>query len=325
MMTLVAATLLAAACSNEQDSRREDVPAEITANLGAPLLGRAMDAEWENDDNIGIFASVSANKDEQNWKYTYNSTTSKWTSERPFYFKETEDEETHVVNFKAYHPWKEGMIESGSIDVDAGTVNQTPEAQKTIDFLFADKPADKADATGPTGNTEETKSTGSRANPKVNFQFHHCMSKVEFTLVPSTDEGVSMDDVKALAAKLTGVKSKGKFSLTDGTVTVTEGTEATDVELTPVTGSESVTLSAIVVPQARETTADARLILTKKGEGADAEAEEFKTKNILNFELKAGTKYTYTIKVRKIALEILSSGISDWTTEDKGENDATLQ
>lgn len=312
MMTLAAATLLAVACSNEQDSPRGDVPAEITANLGASRLGRAMDATWEDTDNIGIFASESANKDAQNWKYTYNSTDSKWTSERPFYFKETEDEASHTVTFRAYYPWKDGVDGDASIDVDAGTASQTPEAQKTIDFLFADKTGDGAEATS---------SSGSRDAPSVTFQFHHSMSKVVFTLVPSTTEGVTLEDVKALAAKLTGVKSKGKFNLTNGIVTVTEDA-ATDVTLTPVVDGETVTVSAIVVPQTREQANDARLILTK---GTAESAEEFKTKNILNFELQAGKKYTYTIKVRKIALDIVSSGITDWTTEDKGNNDATLQ
>ena len=319
-MTLATATLLAAACNNGQDNPRENVPAEITANLGDLQLGRAMDTSWENDDNIGIFASESANKDAQNWKYTYNGTSQKWTSERPFYFKETEDEETHAVNFKAYHPWKENMTENSTIDVDAGTANQTTEAQKTIDFLFADKSADNADVTEPTGDTEASKSTGSRANPKVSFQFHHCMSKVVFTLVPSTTEGVTLDDVKALANKLTGVKSKGSFKLFDGTITTTEDV-TTDVVMTSMDGDESVTLSAIVVPQTRELTDDARLILTKTGDST----EEFKTKNILNFKLEAGKKYTYTIKVRKIALDIVASDITDWQTEDKGNSDATLQ
>ncbi|MCD8183938.1 MAG: fimbrillin family protein [Bacteroides sp.] len=318
---ILAAGLVLGACSNDSEpAMLGNVPAVFTANIGGERVQSRMAGQtWEAGDEIGIFASGATNNtDEQNWKYTYavGGGSGSWGSDRAFYYKDTE-ETPATVTFKAYYPWTEGATADGTLTVDASTEDsQKPDGgQKKIDFLFSNKASDVNDAPAP---------TGSRVNPAVNFQFTHVMSKIEFTLKveDGDDSSVKLEEVKEMVTKLTGVKSKGTFSLTTGAVTASETETATDIVLTQVdgtAGSKTMIASAIVVPQTKP--ADARLVLTQgTGEGA----KKFGTPRILDFELLAGKKYTYTITVKKIELSITAFNITDWDTESKGDKDATL-
>lgn len=320
-MTFAAVVLLAVACDKDNESTKGDVPAVFTANIGAPAatsaknLSRVIDATWDNADAIGVFASVAsgtlANKEPQNWKYMYAAgQPGAWTSDRPFYFKDVDDTPQEVT-FKAYYPWQADVTAESEITLDV-TAKQSPADRKTVDFMHADKVSDAPDASPSAGN---------KTNPKVNFQFRHRMSMVVFTLKPGgSNDGVTAADVAAMTVTLTGLKVKGSFALADGTVTA-DGVAA-DLSLTMENANGTMTVTAILPPQTRTTDDDARLLLTNT---TASPAETFKTKKLLNFNLEAGKKYTYEITVRKIGLEITSSGITDWVVEDKGNDDAILQ
>ena len=332
MTMLVTVAIMATACEkNEDKTPRGDVQAVFSANIGNPLVagetattptGRATGSTWDEQDAIGIYASESTNKDEQNWKYTRvpgKTGAEAWTSERPFYFKDTEAD-AEVITFWAYYPWTDKLQD---ISIDSKTVTiikvdasdkQTPELQKTIDFMFADKEAEDQP------DHPAAPCTGNRDEPSVNFQFRHCMSKVVFKLAASEADGVTNDDIKAMTGLLTGVKSKGTFRLDNGTIT-DDDEAATDLSLTTVEETDGkITVSAIVVPQKRTETTDARLALKKT-----VTNEVFKTQKLLNFNLEAGKKYTYTITVKKLGLKITASDITDWKAEEVGNEDAILQ
>ena len=320
-MTVAATTLALAACTNN-DSTPEaaEVQAVFITNLDTRAQTRMANAEWEENDAIGIFSLSDEFEGVQgttpnlavNTKYTRTTGTggAGWVSDNAFRFK---NPVATVVKFKAYYPYTEDdkitaapNLKNGNIAVDAST--QTADVQKEFDFLFADKAQDGTD------------SQGSKANPQVSFQFAHSMAKVIIILKPDTDKGVTYDDVKAMVPTLNGLLATGTFKLEDGTVTATG--DAIPLQLGNATednAANTKTFTAIVPPQAAP--ASASLSIEQSAVGT-----YLSTQILSGQALEAGKSYQYTITVKKLELIVNASDITDWIVGvGDGQGDAVLQ
>lgn len=81
-------------------------------------------------------------------------------------------------------------------------------------------------------------------------------------------------------------------------------------------GTDAVTFSAILLPQ---TLASA---LTFKATIADV---PYVNNTAINPALKAGTSYTYTITVKRTALEVSGCVIEPWSEDTGGSGEAEVQ
>lgn len=352
LLTAMLLTILAACDNPSGMDMNKEVQASFTASVGKQKPSTRMaDTQWDSDDCIGIFAlnddcADLSNPNPEgtvntyaNGKYKYSGAA--WSFEsssdvtKPYYFK---NPYTTVVTFKAYYPWQPNnmitaagapkSIDNGTIAVDA-SADQSLDAQKKYDFLFAEK---APDATGePSG--VDGKPWGSKESTKVKFQFTHSMVKLVFVLKPSATNGVSLEAVKKMIPTLKGIKSKGTFSLANGVVTASADA-ATDLVLknkfdvkgaAPNATVEGVQFVALVVPQTTPT--DATLSLAENVNETDTNT--YLTKKIfsgLADGLQAGHQYTYTLTVKKMELVVESFGITDWQNTDMGDaDDAVLQ
>lgn len=307
---ILTAGILLGACSNDNEPANNEVAAVFTTNLDSRVQTRMADNEWATDDAIGIFslndemegvstAGAAQSNKAENMKYV-RTIGDGWSG--GFRFK---NPASPVVTFKAYYPHTEDVTADGTISFDAA--DQTAAGQAKFDFLFANL------------NKEGATSTGSKNNPNVSFQFTHSMSKVIIVLKA---DGTTVTSLGTMNPTLYGLKTKGTFSLADGAVALADDATDTDLKLKNQTGSNPATQQtfvAIVPPQSAPT--DAYLAIATEG------SDSYLSAKILGSQaLVAGKSYTITITVKKLELQVESSGITAWTPNDSaGSADAILQ
>ena len=185
--------------------------------------------------------------------------------------------------FNAYYPYNAA---GGTLAVSTTADNQG----SGIDFLFA---------SGATGSTR---------NPTVSFtgeySFRHCMSRI--TLTFEAGDGVDFSMVKPNAYTLGGVKLDGTFDTATGTAAADDGAQAGEVSMELENGN--LTSSVIIFPQA---TASLPLVVNYNSQTYTA------TLTVPEGALKAGKRYTYTVRVNATGLTLEGCTISDWTDESK--------
>lgn len=333
----MAAALTLAACQNdEMPQAGKETQAQFTTNLEQRVQSRMADKQWENADQIGIFTlndeqqgvllpdnSPAPSNLRLNMKYYINE--NKWNSDAPFYFK---NPQAPMVQFTAYYPWTEDKkitdmkVENGNlkgtIAIDAS--DQSMEAQKTYDYLYADK--DAAAGSEPAPKTPQ----GSKDEPNVKFQFAHSMTKVVIKLQEDPGGSTTLDDVEALTPTLKSFISKGTFNLADGKVTAAGfGDTGAVKDLTlanKTTENGHVIYTAILPPQTTQGNGDKAPEIALSNQAGD----NYRSAKILTGEeLEAGKYYTVTITVKKKALVIDSTDITDWLEGDGDSSDAVLQ
>jgi len=272
---IAAAALMLAACSEEDDC---NVAVRFTANIDNAKATRALSTTWEDGDAIGITATTNTSMSKyQNYKYTTAAgSLGDFTADaaEAIYFQNDAS-----VDFTAYYPYSgtNGMA-AGTLANNTRAVNQTADAQKQIDYLFA--PAKSA----------------SEASPTVNFVFSHKMSKIELTFQSGDD--IDISEIESYT--ISGLKMEGTFNTADGTATAISSA-AEDLTISTTAAASSV----IIYPQ--EVT-DVALSVTVDGQA-------YKCSLISSTQaLAAGNKYVYTITVNKTGLKVASCSISDWET-----------
>jgi hypothetical protein len=99
------------------------------------------------------------------------------------------------VDFVAYYPYKYSTQPLGCV------VNVSDQSnQQAIDFMAAEKVTGK-----------------SKSNPNINFQFKHCLTKLEFVIIPG--EGITASQLAGLQIELTHQKRTGSYSLYENRLT----------------------------------------------------------------------------------------------------------
>jgi hypothetical protein len=300
----LAAILVACSSSNDvpdaNDTNYGKVAAQVIAGVGSRT--RMSDTSWEAGDSIGVFA-IGSNQATTtmvdlytNAKYTLsqgsNSGNGTFTADKnnAIYYENNGE----IVTFAAYYPYR---ADAKNFTID--TRDNSAEGQRRIDILYA---------TGAYGSTE---------SPALYFtgdkEFRHVMSKLSFNIKCSTDDGFATsalpDDAKVYISGLVhdgaidiygdavphiqdGVKSEYRWDVTD------------------------TYRSLILIPQNLTTTPITIEVIVG--------GQTYRNNTSITPNMESGTVYTYTITLRKKALEVSGSTIAPWKDGNGGSGDAVL-
>lgn len=263
---------------------------------------RASGESWETGDRIGVSTLPGT-------KTVYGNIPYKWDGSKfnadgaVIYFQSPEP-----VEFRAYYPY----------DADGGILTAVTDAaaQKdlsAIDFLYASGAS--ADKTSPV-----VRFTGDKS-------FRHRMSRIVLTF----EEGDGMKFTGKLEAyTLVGLVLKGEFNTETGIAGTQTGETPADLSIAlenvSVTAGKCSAAPVILFPQ---DVTGGKIALKVRVEGAeystglvlpDADGDGVK-----DTALKPGYNYTFTIRVKKTAIEIASAEISPWDEVAGDAGDAVLQ
>lgn len=253
------------------------------------ILTRASGTTWDSGDFIGIYmveadAGLTNTPLEANKKYTTNGDGA---------FTAVSGDEIYYpmagsVDFIAYYPWKSAISEN-TYPVDVND-QSSPAA---IDLLYSDN------ATG----YDKTAVT------PVGLTFYHKLSRLIFSV---TDE--SGETLTGTAVKITGMKTRSFFSLTDASFNDDGGSVANITALTSVNGA-TFTSSAIILPANDLSGA----VVTFEVPALD---ETFDWAIPDGQDYESGKQYTYEFIIEEEDEQSVLVGsnatIEDWITVDNG-------
>ncbi len=300
--------LLFAAC--ESDNHLTDdspIAARITSTIDGTAQTRASESAWTSDDRIGVSAtSTEGATAYTNIQYTATGTGGDFAvvnaagEDNDIYFQDKKS-----VDFTAYYPY---TATNGTRPGTDGIISKTLTA---ADQVLADLPLIDYLWSRVDGITS--------ANPKVNFNFTHRMSRLKLNFV----EGAGMAfPSSGLTYTLSGLKLAGTFNTLDGTAAADATATAAKLENIPASTTAQNTLSTLILwPQEAAT---ASLSVTVSGSNYSA------TLNLLDLPgvtpstqgLASGYSYIYNVKVHKTGIEIAEAKITPWTTGTGGDVDA---
>lgn len=300
-----AATLALTACdSNDDNPGPSSVAAKVTATIGESAVSRVVDNAWNEDDSIGISSTVGNVAGPYiNVKYITENGDGNFKGTQLFFYK--------PMTLTAYYPFKgtEGIAPgtAGVVEENTRPDNQKPEHQPGIDFLWDSK----------TGFTA--------ANPNVNFNFAHKMSKVTFIFQSS--EAVKIGD--QIIAGPVDVNDMVNYTINE---LVLDGTFDTKTGVCAVKTDAPAEPLSIAVANVQDNKAVLPVIIfpqTLKGGSTtlDIYTDELRDLNNLQHykcslafsdgEIKPGYHYIYTIKVTKIGLIVGKMTVEPWEVEDR--------
>lgn len=280
-------------CSNDEiENLAEPVAAQFSANISDVLETRASGTSWDKGDAIGITASGNDGMAAYtNMKYTTTNGDGSFTG-TTIYFQNTGN-----VTFSAYYPFTgTEKTAAGTISSDTKVTNQTGDAQKKIDYLYA---------------TEKDKSHKSSS---VAFTFAHKMSEITLTFKAGTD--IALSDITGYT--ISGLKMTGTFDTATGAAATATDASAEDLTMsvTSLTGAEATVAPVILYPQAA-TGVKLSIALGGQKYGCDL--------TVADNELKAGNNYTFAITINKTGLTVDKAGISQWNPITGTNGEATMQ
>ena len=300
--------LLFAAC--ESDNHLTDdspIAARITSTIAQTADTRASETTWNDNDRIGVSAtSTEGATAYTNIQYTATDTRGDFAvvnaagEDNDIYFQDKKS-----VDFTAYYPY------TGSNGTRPGTDGIISKTLTAADQALADLPRIDYLWSRADGITS--------ANPQVNFNFTHRMSRLKLNFV----EGMGMAfPASGLTYTLSGLKLAGTFNTLNGTAEADATATAAKLENIPASTTAQNTLSTLILwPQEAAT---ASLSVTVSGSNYSA------TLNLLDLPgvtpstqgLASGYSYTYNVKVHKTGIEITEAKITAWTQGTGGDVDA---
>ena len=286
---LAAAAIALAACSNEDIDMEESVAAQVTATIGASAATRASGTAWDAGDCIGVTMAGRY----VNLKYTTGNADGNFTGTTMYFTNKREP-----VTMTAYYPFagEEGSA-PGVVEAVTGTDVQTPQGQRGIDFLYAEKKDVRGDL-----------------DPKVNFNFSHRMGKLTLRF----NNGVGMGGVRVTRYEIGGLVLDGTFDTATGVCTAKPEAVAKPLAINVTGETDGRELpSLILFPQA---TANKEVTLNI----TDSDGQYYECR--LTFEdnrIAAGNNYLFTVTVNKTGLTVGGSQITDWTRKEGTPADAS--
>lgn len=296
---IAAVATLFGGCEKENDNAVDNTP--VTARITSTIDGmatRAAGTAWAAGDAIGV-SGGSGEQTYVNVKYVTTDGTGTFTvvnnagEDNNIYFQNKAD-----VTFTAYYPYAgkngtaPGTSANGILHKSITDTDQTPDAQPQIDYLFAT-------------------AIGNSADPNVEFQFKHCMSRLVINFLPGNGIA-SLSDIKYTISALA---LEGTFHTGTGE---TAGTATGDLTLSvPYDASKSSSTSStlIVFPQQANS---ATIIITMKDKNYNGTIdfpENSANNNVREFA--PGRSYTYNITVHDTEIIISPANIEDWEDGNK--------
>lgn len=290
---LAAVTLALAACdSNDDNQDSSSVAVTVTATIEGSLPSRAVDTSWTPGDKIGITAIGAQAGSFINLKYITDDGSEKFTGNTIYFYKN--------MTLTAYYPFSgtEGTVpgDNGILSTITDADNQTGTNQLEIDFLFAAQSGIKA------------------ADPNVNFNFSHRMSKLTLTF-ESGNDATEVSRIKSYT--IDGLVLQGTFNTVDGTAEAdyAAGTAPLTISVSGVTSGASVP-SLILFPQST-----AGKTITMKI--SDDESQDYVCElRFTDDALVSGNSYNYVIKVSKTGLSVNTPTITPWNETVSAGSDA---
>ncbi|MCD8184760.1 MAG: fimbrillin family protein [Bacteroides sp.] len=231
---------------------------------------RAAGATWAAGDEIGVYMKKSGEALGTNFIVNEGSNIEYFTTNGDGNFMPASTclsfpDDGSKVDFIAYYPYKE-TINDFTYPVDV--INQAD--PELIDLLYADG----------------LKGIEQRSNA-LNLSFSHRLPRLVLNI--RSEDGSSL---YGLAVSIFGVKTKGSFSLADGTLDI-DATSGGVVEMHMVRG-EGLVAEAILLPEGNLT--GVRLVFEQ--------AEKTKEQSLDNIKLEKGTTCTYTVNLKNGELQI---------------------
>jgi hypothetical protein len=256
---------------------------------------RVTGTSWDGGEHVGIYmltgdyslTAVNISEGASNREYETVSTGTAATftpTGATIYYPANQGAQVVNVKFIAYYPYE--AVADGTTTFTRAIDVEDQDDQSAIDFLYA-----------PVGDEYDKTS-----NPVV-LPFKHKLVKLVFNI--SNGDGVT-EALTGLTVKITGQETTSALDLVTGDVPYSLGAAKTIEALTAGDGKSS---EAIVLPLRN---ADgARFIFTNT-------AGETFTGTVPDLAWDGGKKYTYTVKLNKIAAEITGT-IADWNDGNTGE------
>ena len=284
-----------AACNKIETSSTAD--SLVAAKINAGIQTKVQGATWDPTDAIGITTSGNAKKDASeyvNIKYT-NDGTGIFRGSDIFFQNPGE------VTFTAYYPYS-GLENSqpgtaGIIESETIAANQSGDAQKQIDYMWA-------------------QTTAKVSSPEVNFTgenaFKHKMSMLTLTFMRGDD--VLLADLSGYT--LGGLTLDGEFNTINGTARAIGTAEPLSIAITGVAeGTSYKAGSLILFPQ---TIATGKIQLTVTLNSQDYKAE-------LSLDsLEPGKNHTFNITVKKTGISSAAAQITNWVEAAGTDVEATM-
>ncbi|MCC8036107.1 MAG: fimbrillin family protein, partial [Rikenellaceae bacterium] len=179
------------------------VPAVITAGIGSGTT-RAHDAEWDDNDAIGLAMLMNGELINDAYNYHYVS-----SQQRGVFEPNSADMTVYFpadgsgVNFRGYYPYYSALDETMTVPIDVADQTTLPD----IDFMSA-----------------ELTPEYSKRDPVVRLSFYHRLTKLVFKLSGENQEAFgSLEDC---TLTIDGMKTTGTFALLDEELTVAIGSDA---------------------------------------------------------------------------------------------------
>ncbi len=269
---------IASSCSDDTDERKSGsgIEPKITGAISVPT--RAHDAQWDENDAIGLAMLVHNGTDIINDVYNYHYYTPSSSGEfiageRTIYFPQ----DGRNVTFRAYYPYVSGLTPEMLIPVNVSD-QQTP---TEIDLMSA-----------------EHISGFSKADRNVHLRFHHRLSKMIFKL--RAGEGEEYLPMNTLGVKIKGMKTTGIYDLINETLTVNDNS-----------------IQDITIPVRNNATERFGIVLPRPaGQGVSFEfsspqGDTFVANMSDTLNLQSGYKYTFyiTLDANSISIRV---DIQDW-------------
>lgn len=296
-VTLVATTLLMAACSNDEHTPDNGpVAASITAGV-IDLGTRAIDNKW-NADRIGVTvldAPLSGMKAQYINKHYFTTAVgaasasfSPATGDDRIFFQSGKE----TVTFVAYAPYRPSLPgalpgNDGEIEHTLTPSDFTPERLPEIDYLWAS-------------------ATGKAVSPRINFTFKHVMSRLTFVFL----KGDNIDKLDDIHCEIEGLYPSGTFDVQTGEAEV-DTTQNSDVLFKfDIPFSTDMRTTFLAYPEQ-----DRDLIITVQMGGKTYKAtfpvavEQGTMKPV---PLVGGYSYTYQITLKKATLTVEQATIEAW-------------
>ncbi len=289
------AAVVFSACNKVETTVPTD--SQVAAKIIAGIQTKASGNTWDPSDAIGITTTGNEKKDGKeyiNVKFTIDGTGT-FNGSSPIYFQNKND-----VTFTAYYPFTDPEgAQPGTAGVIKGSTvasNQSGDAQKKIDFMWAQT---KANVTSPTVSF-----TGSDA-------FTHKMSMLTLTFKSGDD--VVISDLKKY--KLGGLTLEGQFDITDGNATAVGTAADLEINITTTEDSQYTAGSLILYPQ---TISGGKIALE-----ITLNEQTYKA-DLALAALQPGKNHTFNITVKKTGISTASAEITNWTDEPGTDVEATM-
>lgn len=327
LMTMAAATMILAGCSNDENETIDNWNGEIRLTSGVTVQTRAMyglDEKIKDGREVHVWVDDHAATPDKKQLYSNNSL--------------TVDNRGALNGTAMYYPQTGANVDIYAIHTNDGAISGEDFPKTAITHAVA---IDQSDAGkyAPCDLLYAIKKDQSRQADAVELTFHHLLSKVEVAL--KAGSGLQASDLSGATVTIENTKLKADFTPTkDADINNSDAETArvaggklvkptdTNNDAAPITIATTVTTNdfgegtdygeAIVVPQT--VTQNATFIKVTLTTGG---VLTYKIDDALGLTLESGKKYIFKITVNLSSLSV-SSIVASWGTGSEKAGEANM-